>query len=73
MTILRRVTASIGLVPEVLEPVRRQLGVAHSVLNLLVAEIGLQRARVVAIIGELVPTPVPQLMCAHLAKARSVT
>src|SRR5262245_50862698 len=41
--------------PEVLEPVRRQLSVAHRVLDVLVPEICLQRARVVASIGELEP------------------
>jgi hypothetical protein len=29
--------------PEVLEPMRRQLGVAHGVLDVLVIEMGLQR------------------------------
>jgi len=33
--------------PEVFEPSRRQLGVAHRVLNVLVAEIGLKGAGVV--------------------------
>jgi len=36
------------LPPEILEPIRRQLGIAHGVLNVPVAEIGLQGARVVA-------------------------
>jgi hypothetical protein len=36
--------------PEVLEPIRRQLGVAHGVLDIAVAEIGLQGAGVVALI-----------------------
>src|SRR5438067_527206 len=39
------------LSPEVLEPVRRQLGVAHRVLDVLVTEIGLQRASIVAGLG----------------------
>src|SRR5262245_59635286 len=30
--------------PEVLEPARRQLGVAHGVLDILVTEVSLQRA-----------------------------
>ena len=41
------------LSPEVLEPVRRQLGVAHRVLNVLVAEPSLQRPGVVA--GDVLP------------------
>jgi len=36
------------IAPEVLEPIRRQLSVAHSVLDVLVAEPCLQRSRVVA-------------------------
>jgi hypothetical protein len=39
------------LAPEVLEPVRRQLGVAHRVLDVFMAEPRLQRPRVVAGIG----------------------
>src|SRR5262245_63923276 len=38
--------------PEILEPSGRQLGVAHRVLDVLVPEICLQRARVVASIGQ---------------------
>ena len=38
--------------PEVLEPIRRQLGVAHRVLNVAVAQIGLERPRVVPAVGE---------------------
>ena len=36
--------------PEVLEPVRRQLGVAHRVLDILVAQISLQSPRIAAVI-----------------------
>jgi|SRR6266404_2069172 hypothetical protein len=42
---------SVELPPEVLEPVRRQLGVPDCVLDVFVPEIGLQRAGVVAGIG----------------------
>ncbi len=38
--------------PEVLEPLGRQLGVAHGVLDISVAEIGLQRPRIVALAGQ---------------------
>jgi hypothetical protein len=41
----------VPLVPEVLEPVRRQLGVAHRVLDVLVPEPNLQRPGVVAGVG----------------------
>src|SRR5438105_15961037 len=40
------------LPPKVLEPVWRQLGVAHRVLDVLVPESSLQRPGVVASIGE---------------------
>jgi hypothetical protein len=39
------------LPPEVLEPIRRQLGVAHRVLDVLVPKPCLQRPGVVATIG----------------------
>jgi hypothetical protein len=37
-----------------LEPLRRQSRIARRILNIAVAEIGLDRARVMAIVGELV-------------------
>src|SRR5215471_3430440 len=37
--------------PKVLEPMRRQFGVAHRVLDVLVPEVSLQRACVVAGVG----------------------
>jgi hypothetical protein len=40
------------LPPEVLEPGRRQLGIAHRVLDVAMAEVGLQGAGVVASIGK---------------------
>jgi hypothetical protein len=41
-----------GSPPEVLKPIRRQLGVAHRVLDILMPEICLQAARIVAGIGQ---------------------
>jgi len=41
-----------SLSPKILESRRRQLGIPDGVLNVLVAEIGLQRPRVVASIGQ---------------------
>src|SRR5262249_59502517 len=41
--------------PKVLEPVGRHFGVPDRVLNVLVPEVVLQGARVVAIVGELEP------------------
>jgi hypothetical protein len=40
------------LPPKVLEPGRRKLGVAHRVLDVAMAEVGLQRAGIVAGVGE---------------------
>jgi len=45
-------TKLVVLSPEILEARRRQLGIAHRVLDVLVAEVGLQGARVVALIGQ---------------------
>src|SRR5262245_26907106 len=44
--------------PEVLEPMRRQLGISDRVLDVLVAKVVLQGSRVVAIICQLEPTGV---------------
>ena len=41
-----------ALSPKVPKSTRRQLGVTHRVLNVLVAEIGLQGARVVSLVGQ---------------------
>ena len=54
-----------SVVPEVLEAGRRQLGVAHRVLDVLVAEIGLQGPRVEAVIGELEAAGVSQHVRMH--------
>ena len=45
--------------PKVLEAVGRQFGVPDRVLNVLVPEVMLQGARVVAIVGELEPAGMP--------------
>ena len=46
--------------PEVLEAGRRQLSIAHCVLDVAVAQIGLQRPGIDALIGELEAACVPQ-------------
>src|SRR5215475_3474631 len=46
--------------PEVLKPIRSQLGVTHRVLDVLVPEPCLQRPRIVPGIGQGVATGVPQ-------------
>ena len=51
--------------PEVLEAGRRQLGVAHRVLDVLVSQIGLQRASIDAVIGELEAAGVSQHVWVH--------
>lgn len=48
------------LAPKILEPRRRQLGVPHRVLDVFVAEIGLQCPRVVPVVGELVTAGMSQ-------------
>src|SRR5262249_41607181 len=49
-----------SIVPEVLEAGRRQLSIAHCVLDVAVAQIGLQRPGIDALIGELEAACVPQ-------------
>jgi hypothetical protein len=46
--------------PEIPEPHRSQFGVPHGVLNVLVPEVGLERPRVVPLVGKCVPACVPQ-------------
>ena len=46
----------ISVPPKVLEAVGRHLGVPDSMLDVLVAEVVLQRPRVVAVVRELEPT-----------------
>src|SRR5689334_1477843 len=46
--------------PEVLESVRRQLGIAHSVHDVLVAKVVLQGPRVPPVVGELEAARMPQ-------------
>jgi hypothetical protein len=43
-----------------LEPMRRQGGIARRILNIAMPEIRLDRARVVAIVGELVAAGMPK-------------
>jgi hypothetical protein len=48
------------LPPKVLEPRRRQLGVAHRVLDIFVSEVGLERSRIVAPVRQGVAAGVAQ-------------
>jgi hypothetical protein len=52
--------------PEVLEPRWRQLAVANSVLDVLVAEVGLQRPGVDTVVGQLEPTGMTQHVRVYL-------
>jgi hypothetical protein len=54
------VSFSASIPEKFLEPLRRQSGIAGGVLNIAVPEIGLDGARVMAIIGELVAAGVPE-------------
>jgi hypothetical protein len=49
-----------SLPPEILEPCRRQLGIAHRVLDILVTEVRLQRLRVVPPVCKRVPAGMTQ-------------
>src|SRR6516164_3215005 len=45
-------TAKTTLPPEISEPIRRQLGVANRVLDVLVAQVGLQSPGIMARVGQ---------------------
>ena len=51
------------LAPEVFKAIRRQFGVARGVLDVPMAEIGLQGPRIVALVGQGEATGVPQHDC----------
>ena len=53
-------TSPLSAPPKALEAIGRQLGIAHRVLNVLVAEPGLQRPRVVAGIGQRIAAAMAQ-------------
>ena len=54
------VAGPLVLSPEILEPARRQLSIAHGVLDIPVPEVGLERPRVVALVGQRKATGVAQ-------------
>jgi hypothetical protein len=56
--------------PEILEPRRRQLGVAHRVLDVLVPHPGLDRPRIVASVSQSVAASVPEHMGVTGSQAR---
>jgi hypothetical protein len=56
---LRHRALRFSLSPEILKSIRRQLRIANRVLDILVAEIGLQGAGVVALVGQRKATGVP--------------
>ena len=51
-----------GLAPEVLEPIRRKLGIAHSVLDIAMPQVGLQGSGIVALIRQGEAASMPQHM-----------
>ena len=59
--------------PKALELGRGELGVAHRVLDVAMAKVGLQRARLLAIFGELEATSVAQHVGMHLDLRPAVT
>ena len=66
--------------PKILEPLRRELGVAHRVHDVFVPEVVLQGARVASVVGEFVAARVPQhvrvhgkrKLCGHRERARNL-
>jgi hypothetical protein len=70
------ILSSTSVPPEALKPIGRQFGVSHGMLNVLVAEVVLKRARVMAVICELITAGVAQhvrmdwkCQCRHLASS----
>jgi len=51
--------------PEVFEPRRRKLGIANRVLDIAVAEIGLQGSRIMPCIGQRIAAGVSEHMRMH--------
>src|SRR4051812_7594807 len=47
--------------PKILKPPRRQFGIFHGMLNVPMPQIELDRARILFRIGQLIPTPMPEL------------
>src|SRR5450631_4388617 len=66
LTFFSRFRLQPSTAPEVPEPCRRQLRVAHGVLNILMAEVGLKCPRVVALGSQCKTAGVPQHMWMHL-------
>ena len=55
-----------SITPEILEPRRRQLRVAHRMLDIAVPEVSLQGARIVPFVGQRVTAGVAEHMRVHL-------
>src|SRR5687767_14476818 len=58
--------------PEIIEPIRRKLCVSNGVLDVAVAKIGLNSARIEPFIGEIEPAGMPQHVRMHLKCKLSV-
>jgi len=50
----------VSILPEILEPIRRHLGVSNRVHDILVAHVVLEGPGIMPIVGELVPDRVPE-------------
>ena len=59
--------------PEILKPRRRQLCIAHRVLNVAVAEVSLQRSRIVSSVGQCIYPQECRSMCGCALKASLAT
>src|SRR3974390_3282428 len=53
-------SASARLPPKIFDPRRRQFGIAHGVLNILVTKVRLQRSGIMSLVGERVAAGVPE-------------
>ena len=65
MAIARIVACLVLIPPKVLKPLRCQLGVFDRVLDVTMSQEELDRPRILLVIGQLIPTPVPELMWVH--------
>src|ERR1043166_887292 len=48
--------------PKILKPLCRQLGVFHRMLDIAMPQEELDRPRILLVVGQLIPTPMPELM-----------
>src|SRR5262252_3534088 len=57
--------------PKILKPLCRQLRVFHRMLDVAMSQEELDRPRILLVVGELIPTPMPELMRVYGESQRS--